>query len=264
MSAIEKSLHNEFSRSITSRFKKAAYKYKLIDKHDKVAVCVSGGKDSMLMAKLFMELKLYSDIPEKLVFIVMDPGFDSEYRAEIEENSDKLGIPIAFFKTNIFDSVSKSGGGCFLCSRLRRGYLYNKASELGCGKIALGHHYDDIITTNLMSILYGGEIRTMLPKVKSVTYNGMELIRPMYLIRENDINEWCSFNNLKFGKCRCPIRSENAGISKRTEIKSLIEQMKKNNPQVEGNLFSCMKNVRLDAVLGFKNKNKSHSFLDFY
>ncbi len=267
MRAIERSLHEDFSRSILRRFTRALKDYELIARGDRIAVCISGGKDSMLMAKLFQERLSHRRGEFEAVYLVMDPGYSHENRAAIERNAEILGIPITAFETDIYQSVYNMGDSpCFLCSRMRRGHLYVKARELGCNKIALGHHYDDIIETILMSMLYGGQVRTMMPKVKSANYEDMELIRPMYYIREADIKAWCTANDLEFIRCACRVSAsgEGEGASKRAEIKRLIAQLKKVNPQVEGNIFHSVMNVELNAIIECKFNNERHNFLEFY
>lgn len=265
----ERSIQQDFHHSIWSKFDKAIMNYNLINAGDKIAVCVSGGKDSMLMAKLFQELSRHSRVPFGLVFLMMDPGYSPENRYLIEKNAKSLAIPITVFETDIFRSVfNVNKNPCFLCSKMRRGHLYSKARELGCNKIALGHHFDDVIETTLMSMLYGGQIRTMLPKLKSENFDGMEIIRPMYLIREAEIIRWSEFNELRFLRCACRFTENNDNYeennSKREEIKRLIAELKKTNPQVEMNIFKSAENVDLNAVAGFKYKKEKHSFLEFF
>ena len=264
--AVERSLHEDFGRTVLRRFTKALEDFRLTERGDKIAVCVSGGKDSMLMAKLFQE-RLAHGGDFEAVFLVMDPGYSPENRAAIEKNAEILNIPITVFKTDIYQSVYNVGDSpCFLCSRMRRGHLYSKARELGCNKIALGHHYDDIIETILMSMLYGGQVRTMMPKVKSANYEGMELIRPMYYIREVDIKAWCAANSQEFISCACRVteRRDGADGSKRADIKKLNAQLKQVNPQVEGNIFHSVMNVELNAIIECKFNNERHNFLEFY
>ncbi len=267
--AVERSLHEDFSRTILRRFTKALEDFRLTERGDKIAVCISGGKDSMLMSKLFQE-KLSHGSEFEAVYLVMDPGYSPENRAAIEKNAEILGIPVTIFETDIYQSVYNVGDSpCFLCSRMRRGHLYSRARELGCNKIALGHHYDDIIETILMSMLYGGQVRTMMPKVKSANYDGMELIRPMYYIREDDIKAWCAANSLNFISCACRVTErcnggDGANSSKRAEIKRLIAQLKETNPQVEGNIFHSVMNVELNAIIECKFNNERHNFLEFY
>ena len=268
---VEKSIRKKFSKTIWSRFTKAIIEYELVKPNDKIAVCISGGKDSMLMAKLFQELKRHDKFPFELVFLVMDPGYSPENRYVIENNARKLNIPITVFETQIFESVyNVKKYPCYLCARMRRGYLYKKAKELGCNKIALGHHYDDVIETILMGMLYGGQVQTMMPKLHSTNYEGMELIRPMYLIREAEIKHWRDYNKLNFIQCACRFTDTcttcnpgNTG-SKRQEVKQLIAQLKKINPQIESNIFRSVENVNLNTIISYKKDDEQHSFLDDY
>lgn len=269
--AVEKSIRKKFHKELWSRFAKAITVYRLVSPGDRIAVCISGGKDSMLMAKLFQELKMHDKFPFELVFLVMDPGYSPENRAIIEKNAESMSIPITVFESNIFESVYNiDKNPCYLCARMRRGYLYSKAKELGCNKIALGHHFDDVIETILMGMLYGGQVQTMMPKLHSTNFEGMELIRPMYLIREDDIKHWRDYNDLHFIQCACRFTDTcttctptNTG-SKRQEIKRLIADMKKVNPQVEMNIFRSVENVNLNTVIAFKDDSGVHSFLDDY
>ena len=268
---VEKSIRKKFSKTIWSRFTKAIIEYELVKPNDKIAVCISGGKDSMLMAKLFQELKRHDKFPFELVYLVMDPGYSPENRYVIENNARKLNIPITVFETQIFESVyNVKKYPCYLCARMRRGYLYKKAKELGCNKIALGHHYDDVIETILMGMLYGGQVQTMMPKLHSTNYEGMELIRPMYLIREAEIKRWRDYNRLNFIQCACRFTDTcttcnpaNTG-SKRQEVKQLIAQLKKINPQIESNIFRSVENVNLNTIISYKKDDEQHSFLDDY
>ncbi|MGN0500610.1 MAG: ATP-binding protein [Ruminococcus sp.] len=268
---VEKSIRKKFSKTIWSRFTKAIIEYELVKPNDKIAVCISGGKDSMLMAKLFQELKRHDKFPFELVFLVMDPGYSPENRYVIENNARKLNIPITVFETQIFESVyNVKKYPCYLCARMRRGYLYKKAKELGCNKIALGHHYDDVIETILMGMLYGGQVQTMMPKLHSTNYEGMELIRPMYLIRETEIKHWRDYNKLNFIQCACRFTDTcttcnpgNTG-SKRQEVKQLIAQLKIINPQIESNIFRSVENVNLNTIISYKKDDEQHSFLDDY
>ena len=268
---VEKSIRKKFHRVIWSRFAKAIITYQLVQPGDKIAVCISGGKDSMLMAKLFQELKMHDKFPFELVFLVMDPGYSPENRQVIEQNAAAMSIPITVFESEIFESVyNVDKNPCYLCARMRRGHLYNKAKELGCNKIALGHHFDDVIETILMGMLYGGQVQTMMPKLHSTNFEGMELIRPMYLIRENDIKHWRDYNDLHFIQCACKFTDTcttctptNTG-SKRQEIKRLIAEMKKVNPQVEKNIFRSVENVNLSTVIAYKDSTGVHHFLDDY
>ena len=267
---VERSINKKFHKQIWSRFTAALNDYKLIEEGDKIAVCISGGKDSMLMAKLFQELKRHNKFPFEVVFLVMDPGYSPENREIIERNAKLLNVPITVFGSNIFESVLHiEKSPCYLCARMRRGYLYNKAKELGCNKIALGHHYDDVIETVLMGMLYGGQVQTMMPKLHSTNFEGMELIRPMYLIREDDIKRWRDYNNLHFIQCACKFTEECASddfetSSKRQEIKNMIREMSKVNPQVESNIFRSVENVNVDTVIAYKKDGVKHNFLENY
>lgn len=268
---VEKSIRKKFSKTIWSRFTAAVVEYELVKPNDKIAVCISGGKDSMLMAKLFQELKRHNKFPFELVYLVMDPGYSPVNRSVIESNARKLNIPITVFETNIFESVyNVQKYPCYLCARMRRGYLYKQAKLLGCNKIALGHHYDDVIETILMGMLYGGQVQTMMPKLHSTNYEGMELIRPLYLVRENEIKHWRDYNNLSFIQCACRFtdtcttcNNGNTG-SKRQEIKQLIANLKNINPQIESNIFHSVENVNLETIISYKRGEERHSFLDDY
>ena len=265
---IEKSINKNFKKELMSKFTKAIKKYELVKKDDVIACCISGGKDSFLMAKLFTELKKYSDFDFKLFFISMDPGYSEENRILIEENAKKLNIDLKIFKTEIFETVFNiEKSPCYLCARMRRGHLYNYAKELGANKIALGHHYDDVIETILMSIIFSGQVQNMPPKIKSDNFEGMELIRPMYLIREKDIIKWAKHNNLRFLRCACKftenVENDDAD-SMRAYTKKLIEQLTTINPFVESNIFKSMENVHLDTVIEYKKDGVRHSFLDEY
>ena len=270
---VETSIRKTFHICIFSPFAKAINEYELLKPGDKVAVCISGGKDSMLMAKLFQEIKRHNKFDFELVFLVMDPGYSEVNRLVIEKNARMLGVPITIFETQIFDAVyDVKQSPCYLCARMRRGYLYSKAKELGCNKIALGHHYDDVIETILMGMLYGAQVQTMMPKLHSTNFEGMELIRPMYYIREDDIMRWRDFNNLHFIQCACHFtdtcsscREDGTTASKRMEIKQLIKDMKKVNPYVEGNIFKSVYNVSLGTVIEYKDKDGvKHNFLENY
>ena len=256
-----------FHDKLFSRFTKGIRTYDMLTPGDKVAVCISGGKDSMLMAKLFQELKRHDKFPFELIYLVMDPGYSAAVRKQIEDNAKLLGVPITVFETKLFDAVAESGKSpCFLCARMRRGVLYQKAKELGCNKIALGHHYDDVIETTLMSMLWSGHIETMMPKLHSKNYEGMELIRPMYFIREEDIEAWRDRYGLVFADCACSVtdsrNEENS--SKRKETKELIRELRKTNPEVEANIMSSMENVYLDSVISYTKDGITHNFLDEY
>ena len=270
---VETSIRKTFHKCIFSPFAKAINEYELLKPGDKVAVCISGGKDSMLMAKLFQEIKRHNKFDFELVFLVMEPGYSEVNRLVIEKNARMLGVPITIFETQIFDAVyDVKQSPCYLCARMRRGYLYSKAKELGCNKIALGHHYDDVIETILMGMLYGAQVQTMMPKLHSTNFEGMELIRPMYYIREDDIMRWRDFNNLHFIQCACHFtdtcsscREDGTTASKRMEIKQLIKDMKKVNPYVEGNIFKSVYNVSLGTVIEYKDKDGvKHNFLENY
>ena len=267
---IEESIRKKFRKTIWCRFTKAIREYELVKEGDKVAVCISGGKDSMLMAKLFQELKRHNKFPFEVVFLVMDPGYSPENRQIIENNAKKLNIPVTIFESDIFESVFNiEKSPCYLCARMRRGYLYHKAQELGCNKIALGHHYDDVIETILMGMLYGAQVKTMMPKLHSTNFEGMELIRPLYLVREDDIKKWRDYNDLHFIQCACKFTDtcttcggENA--SKRVEVKNLIRQLKETNPFVESNIFKSVENVNLSTIVAYKKDGVKHHFLDDY
>lgn len=267
---IEESIRKKFRKTIWCRFTKAIREYELVKEGDKVAVCISGGKDSMLMAKLFQELKRHNKFPFEVVFLVMDPGYSPENRQIIENNAKKLNIPVTIFESDIFESVFNiEKSPCYLCARMRRGYLYHKAQELGCNKIALGHHYDDVIETILMGMLYGAQVQTMMPKLHSTNFEGMELIRPLYLVREDDIKKWRDYNDLHFIQCACKFTDtcttcggENA--SKRVEVKNLIRQLKETNPFVESNIFKSVENVNLSTIVAYKKDGEKHHFLDDY
>lgn len=267
---VEVSIRKKFRKSIWCKFTKAINEYELVKEGDRIAVCISGGKDSMLMAKLFQELKLHNKFPFEVKFLVMDPGYSPENRKVIEENARKLNVPITIFESDIFESVFEvEKSPCYLCARMRRGHLYHFAKELGCNKIALGHHYDDVIETILMGMLYGAQVQTMMPKLHSTNFEGMELIRPMYLIREDDIKAWRDYNGLHFIQCACKFTDtctscNNENRSKRVEVKELIAEMKKTNPFVEGNIFKSVENVNLSTVVAYKKDGVKHSFLDNY
>ena len=269
---VEESLRKRFRKSIWCKFTKAVKEYELVKEGDKLAVCISGGKDSMLMAKLFQELKLHNKVSFELTFLVMNPGYSPENLEIIKKNAKKLHIPITIFETDIFDSVyNVEKSPCYLCARMRRGHLYNKAKELGCNKIALGHHYDDVIETILMGMLYGAQVQTMMPKLHSTNFEGMELIRPLYLVREDSIKEWRDYNHLGFIQCACRFtdtcttcNSDGSNKSKRQEIKQLIKEMKETNPFVEGNIFRSVENVNLSTVIAYKQGGVKHHFLDTY
>ena len=268
---VEKSIRKKFRKNIWCKFTKAINQYELVKEGDCIAVCISGGKDSMLMAKLMQLLQRYGDVPFELTFLVMDPGYNEKNRKKIEENAKILNVPITVFETNIFDvanSVDKSP--CYLCARMRRGYLYSKAKELGCNKIALGHHFDDVIETTLIGMFYASQLKAMIPKLHSTNFEGMELIRPMYCIHEEDIIAWMNYNGLEFIQCACrftenyTLNNNEGGISKRQEIKMLIRQLKKDNPLIDKSIFNSIHAVSLDTMPGYKTHGKTYSFLDNY
>lgn len=270
---IEASLRKRsFREKLFSPFAKAVVRYELVQPGDRIAVCISGGKDSMLMAKLFQELQRCRKFPFELVYLVMDPGYNEENRRQIEDNAQVLGVPITVFETQIFDAVDHiEKSPCYLCARMRRGYLYRQARELGCNKIALGHHYDDVIETILMGMLWSGQVQTMMPKLHSKNFPGMELIRPMYLIREADVVAWGAYNRLRFLRCAChftetcsSLGEDGSSVSKRMDTKLLIRRLKETNPHVEANIFNSVNNLCLDTVISYRSKGVTHSFLDHY
>ena len=268
---VEQSIRKKFRVSLMSKFIKALKTYQLVNEGDRVAVCISGGKDSMLMAKLFQELKRYSEVNFEVKYLVMDPGYNADNRRIIEDNARALGIPVTIFETDIFESVyNVEKSPCYLCARMRRGYLYRFAQELGCNKIALGHHYDDVIETILMGMLHGAQIQSMMPKLHSTNFPGMELIRPLYLIREDDIKAWRDYNGLHFIQCACKFTdtcttcNDGQNHSKRQETKELIRELKKSNPDVEKCIFKSVENVNLDTLIAYKQHGVRHHFLDSY
>lgn len=268
---IERSIIKKFRKTIWNNFIGAVKEYELIAPGDKIAVCISGGKDSMLLAKCVQQLQRHSEIPFEAEYIVMDPGYNAENRALIEHNAKLMGIPIYIFESDIFSVTERAGGSpCYLCARMRRGCLYSKAKELGCNKIALGHHFDDVIETILMGMLYGAQVQTMMPKLHSTNFPGMELIRPLYLVREEDIIHWMNYNDLHFIQCACRFTESCASCggtekgSKRAEIKDLIRELRKKNPYIEKNIFRSVENVNLNTVIGYKKDGVRHHFLDEY
>lgn len=269
---VEDSIKKRFRKKLFSRFTKAIVEYELIQPGDKIAVCISGGKDSFAMAKLFQELKRHNKIPFELVFLVMDPGYSKENREIIEKNAQLLDIPITVFETDIFESVFNiEKSPCYICARMRRGHLYHKAKDLGCNKIALGHHYDDVIETIVMGMLYGGQMQTMMPKLKSDNFEGMELIRPMYLIREEHIKAWRDCNSLRFIQCACKFTdtcstcNPSGTGSKRQKVKQLIRKLEEEDPGIEQNVFRSVENVSLKTVIAYKDKQGvRHRFTDDY
>ena len=268
---IERSIVKKFRKDIWRKFTKAINEYDLICDGDKIAVCISGGKDSMLMAKLFQELERHGKKNFEVVYLVMNPGYNEWNYKTICSNAQILNVPITVFESEIFDIVAgEEGSPCYLCARMRRGHLYSKAKELGCNKIALGHHFDDVIETILMGMLYGAQVQTMMPKLHSTNFEGMELIRPMYLVREEDIIHWMNYNDLHFIQCACRLTESCASCggtekgSKRAEVKELIRELRKKSPYIEMNIFRSMENVNLDTVIGYKCQGERHHFLDTY
>lgn len=268
---IERSIIKKYRKEIWNPFILAIKKYKLVNEGDKIAVCISGGKDSMLMAKLMQELNKFSEVSFELEFVVMDPGYNKVNRQQIENNAELLRIPIKVFETDIFDVANKTDKSpCYLCARMRRGHLYKIAQDLGCNKIALGHHFDDVIETTLIGMFYGSQIQSMPPKLHSTNFKGMELIRPMYCIHESAILSWQRYNELEFIQCACRFTENvensfnNIGTSKRQEMKELIKYLKKTNPNVDKNIFNSVHSVCLDTMVGYKSKGKEHFFLDDY
>ena len=265
---IERSIITKYRKTIWSRFVKAVQDYELIKENDKIMVCISGGKDSFLLAKCIQELQRHGRFPFEAEFVVMNPGYNEINQKMIDENAKRLNIDVKIFKSDIFDIVTTvDKSPCYLCARMRRGYLYSKAQELGCNKIALGHHFDDVIETTLLSMLYDSEIKTMPPKLHSTNFEGIELIRPMYLVKEEDVISWDKNHNLTFLNCACRFTAESVtdeSRSKRKEIKNLIKELKKNNPNVDMNIFISMSNINLNCVLGYKKGEHKYSFLDEY
>lgn len=268
---IERSIVKKYRKELWNPFIAAVKRYELVQTGDRIAVCISGGKDSMLQAKLMQQLQRVSDVPFSVAYIVMDPGYHPRNRAKIQENAAILGIPIQIFDTNIFSVTEKEPKSyCYLCARMRRGHLYSIAQSLGCNKIALGHHFDDVIETTLMGMLYGGQIQGMMPKLHSTNFPGMELIRPLYCVREKDIIAWRRYNQLEFIQCACRLTEKTSesldgiGPSKRQEVKQLIAQLEAENSQVPKNIFRAIHAVSLDTMVGYKSAGVEHSFLEWY
>ena len=268
---IESSIQKKYRSTLWGPFIKAIKDYQLISEGDHIAVCISGGKDSMCMGKLMQMLQRYSDFPFEVTYLVMDPGYNELNRKKIEDNAKILGLPITIFETNIFDIAnSQEKSPCYLCAKMRRGALYNKAKQLGCNKIALGHHFDDVIETTVMGMFYSSKLEAMLPKLHSQNYEGMELIRPMYCVHEDDIISWKNYNDLEFIQCacrfteNCTICDNGGGGSKRQEIKLLIKELKKANPEIEQNIFNSIHRVSVDTFPAYKKDGTYHSFLDDY
>ena len=267
---IERSIITTYRKEIWSKFVKAVSDYKLIEENDNVMVCISGGKDSFLLAKCIQELQRHGNVKFKAHYVVMDPGYNEYNRNFILDNAKILNIPLEMFESDIFDVVANvdSKSPCYLCARMRRGYLYNHAKELGCNKIALGHHFDDVIETTLLSMFYGAEIKTMMPKLHSDNYEGIDLIRPLYLVKEASIIAWKNYNELTFINCACRFTEGcsliNDGTSKRKEMKELIKNLRKINPSVDANIFKAMDNVNMNCILSWHKDGVNHSFLDDY
>ena len=266
---IERSIIKKFRKEIWRQFVKAVKDYELIKENDKIMVCISGGKDSFLLAKCIEELSKHSDIPFTAKYVVMNPGYTEVNKELILENAKIMNVDIEMFSSDIFEVVDKTDRSpCYLCARMRRGCLYNKAKELGCNKIALGHHFDDVIETTLLSMLYGSEIKTMMPKLHSENFEGLELIRPLFLVKEEAIIAWAKYNELKFLNCACRFTEKTSydedTSSKRKEMKQLIKELKKVNPNVDMNIFKSLENVNLDTVIAYRKNGEMHSFLDEY
>ena len=268
---VERSIIKKFRKTLWNPFIAAVKRYELIEEGDKIAVCISGGKDSMLMAKLMQELQKHSEVPFELAYLVMDPGYNEKNRRMIENNAALLHIPVTVFETDIFDVANQTDDApCYLCARMRRGYLYSKAKEMGCNKIALGHHLNDVIETTLIGMFYGSQLQGMLPMLHSTNFEGMTLIRPMYCIREEDILAWKRYNGLEFLQCACRFTEaygnseDGIGESKRQEVKALIKELQKENPLIEKSIFNSIHAVCLDTFAGYKTEGEEHSFLERY
>ena len=272
---IERSIIKKYRKEIWCKFTKAINTYDLIQDGDKIAVCISGGKDSMLLAKLFQELARHGKHNFEVIFLAMNPGYSDANYQNILRNAELMNIPLTIFESDIFDVTTKVGGSpCYLCARMRRGALYSKAQELGCNKIALGHHFDDVIETIFMAMMYGGQIQTMMPKLHSTNFKGMELIRPLYLVREEDIIHWMNYNELKFICCACKLTEQlekegnlhnDSSVSKRAETKAIIRKLREINPYLESNIFKSVENVSINALICYKDENgEKHHFLENY
>lgn len=265
---IERTIITKYRKDIWNKFTKGITEYDMIQDGDKIAVCISGGKDSMLMAKCFQELKKHGKNNFDLEFLVMNPGYNELNKQKIISNAEILNIPITMFETDIFDRVDNiDDHPCYLCARMRRGHLYEKAKELGCNKIALGHHFNDVIETILMGMFYGAQVQTMMPKVCSTSHPGMQLIRPLYFVREEDIIRWANRNDLDFIKCACKVTAKSANDcenSKREEMKNLIKKLKENYDNIDVNIFNSVNNVNLDTIISYRKKDEYHHFLDDY
>lgn len=268
---IERSIQKKYRKELWTPFILAVKRYALIQAGDRVAVCVSGGKDSMLLAKLMQLLQRFSDVPFEVKFLAMDPGYAPANRRRIEENARLLDIPLAIFETDIFDVANAAEKNpCYLCARMRRGHLYSNARALGCNKIALGHHFNDVIETTVMAMLYGAQLQGMMPKLHSANFEGMELIRPLYCVHEEDIIAWKRYNNLEFLQCACRFTEaisesgDGVGASKRQEVKQLLKALRRDNPDVEKSVFNAIHAVSLDTFPGWKTQGEEHSFLEWY
>ncbi|MBE5810629.1 MAG: tRNA 2-thiocytidine biosynthesis protein TtcA [Clostridiales bacterium] len=268
---MERSILTDFRKTLWKPFIAAIKQYELIKEGDKIAVCISGGKDSMLLAKLFQVLNRHTAIPFEMEFIVMDPGYNPINRQKIIDNAALMEIPIRIFDSDIFDAATNAERNpCYLCARMRRGFLYDRAQELGCNKIALGHHFNDVIETTMIGMLYGSQLQAMLPKLHSRNFENMELIRPMYMIHEDEIKAWCAANELTFIQCACRFVEQRdnsldgVGDSKRQEVKVLLRQLRQRDPDVEKSIFNSIHTVTLDTFPGWKIHGESHSYLEEY
>ena len=263
---VERSIIKKFRKEIWAKFVKAVNDYELIQENDKIMVCISGGKDSFLLAKLMQEIIKHGKLKFECCYVVMNPGYSLENINNIVDNAKLLNIPVSVFDTDIFEVANKLNPNhpCYMCARMRRGYLYSKAQELGCNKIALGHHFDDVIETTLLNMFYASEVKTMMPKLHSDNFEGLELIRPMYLIKEMDILSWTKYNNLNFINCACSFTKKQEDMGKRSEIKELIKELRKKNSDIDYNIFKSMSNINLDAILGYHSDKEVYSFLDDY
>ena len=268
---IERSINKKFRKELWTPFMLAVRRYELIKPGDRIAVCISGGKDSMLLAKLMQELRRHTEVPFELEFLVMDPGYNAANRRKIEENAALLRVPVTIFESNIFDVANATDHNpCYLCARMRRGHLYSKAREMGCNKIALGHHFNDVIETTVMAMFYGAQLQGMMPKVHSANFPGMELIRPLYCVHEEDIIAWRRYNHLEFLQCACrftesmSLSGDGVGESKRQEIKQLLRTLRRDNPDIEKSVFNAIHAVCLDTFPGWKSRGEEHSFLEWY
>ena len=267
---VERSIQKKYRDVLWTPFIAAVKRYELISTGDKIAVCISGGKDSMLMAKLLQMLQRHSEVPFELVYLVMDPGYNAVNRQKIESNAQFLHIPITVFETNIFDVANNTDkSSCYLCAKMRRGHLYSKAQSLGCNKIALGHHFSDVVETTVMAMFYGSQLQAMPPKLRSQNFPGMELIRPLYCIHEDDILAWKRYNDLEFIQCACRFTEnctmcDNGGGSKRQEIKTLLRRLRRDNPNIEKSIFNSIHSVCLDTMVGYKSGGIEHTFTEIY